>query len=240
MLGQVVLPALARRVLGCEHIVSTARDRSHEGQVPTVATHDLDDEGALVRGRRAGELVNSIQDAMQRSVRTDRHVRAHHVIIDRTDQADNDQRRVGVGKLLRDNALGDQLGDMLRPLVAELVRTRQGTITADDDEVVDTVLEQVRGGAVASLVGTELSAASRADDRATLGEDRGNIRPLHLLNGVAAIACTLPAFKDRIGLRSPGQSRAHHCANGSIHTLGVAARGEDTDTDCAHCSAIFH
>ena len=70
------------------------------------------------------------------------------------------------------------------------------------------MLEQVRGGAVASLVGTELSAASRADDRATLSEDRGDIRPLHLLNGVATVACTLPAFKDRIGLRSPGQSRA--------------------------------
>ena len=205
-----------------------------------MATHDLDDEGALVRGRRAGELVNSIQDAMQRSVRTDRHVRAHHVIIDRTDQADNDQRRVSVGKLLRDNALGDQLGDMLSPLVAELIRARQGTIAANDDEVVDTMLKQVRGGAVASLVGTELSAASRADNRATLSEDRGDIRPLHLLNGTAAVACTLPAFKDRIGLRSPGQSRAHHCANGSIHALGVAARGEDTDTDCAHCSAIFH
>ena len=136
-----------------------------------------------------------------------------------TDQADNDQGRVGVGKLLRDNTLGDQLGDMLGPLVAELIRTRQRTIAANDDEVVDTVLEQVRGGAVASLVGTELSAASRADNRATLSEDRGNIRPLHLLNGAAAVACTLPAFKDRIGLRSPGQSRAHHCANGSIHTL---------------------
>ena len=124
MLGQVVLPALARRVLGCEHIVSTARDRSHEGQVPTVATHDLDDEGALVRGRGAGELVDSVQDAMQRSVRTDRHVGTHHVVVDGTDQADDDEGRMSVREFLRDNALGDQLGDMLRPLVAELVRTR--------------------------------------------------------------------------------------------------------------------
>ena len=239
MLGQVVLPALTRRVLGCEHVVSTARNRSHEGQVPAVTTHDLDDEGALVRSRRAGELVNSVQDAMQRSVRTDRHVRAHHVIIDRTDQADNDQGRVSVGKLLRDNALGDQLGDMLRPLASELVRTRQGTIAADDDEVVDTMLKQVRGGAVASLVGTELSAASRADNRATLSEDRGDIRPLHLLNGIATHAGTLPAFIDRVGLRATRQRRTHEGSNSRVHSLGVTARREDTDTNCAHFSAIF-
>ena len=91
VLSQVVLPARTRRIFGREHVVGAARDSRHEGQVAAVPSHDLDDERALVRGRRAGQLVDGVQDAVQRSVRADRHIRAHHVVIDRADEADDDE-----------------------------------------------------------------------------------------------------------------------------------------------------
>ena len=239
VLSQVVLPARTRRVLGREHVVGATRDSRHEGQVAAVASHDLDDERALVRGRRAGQLVDGIQDAVQRSVRADRHIRAHHVVIDRADEADDDEGGVSGRGLGRNHALGGQLGDVLRPLAAELVRTRQGAVATDDDEVIDAVLEQVRGRTVAPLVRAEVGAASRADHRAAFGQDRGHVRPLHLLNGIAAHAGTLPAFVDRIGLRATRQRRTHDGSNSRVHSLGVTARCEDTDTNCAHFSAIF-
>ena len=239
VLGQVVLPARARGVLGREHVVGTARDSRHEGQVTAVAAHDLDDEGALVRGGSAGQLVDGVQDAMQRGVRANRHVRAHQVVVDRADEADDDESRVLGGGLGRDHALGSQLGNVLRPLAAELVRTRQGAVATDHDEVIDAVLEQVRGRAVAPLVRAEVGAASRADHRATFGQDRGHVRPLHLLNGIATHAGTLPAFVDRVGLRAARQRRTHDGSNSRVHSLGVTARREDTDTNCAHFSAIF-
>ena len=239
VLSQVVLPARTRRVLGRKHVVGAACDSRHQGQVAAVASHDLDDERALVRGRRAGQLVDGIQDAVQRSVRTNRHIRAHHIVIDRADEADDDEGGVGGRGLGRDDALGGQLGDMLRPLAAELVRTRQGTVATDHHEVIDAVLKQVRGRAVATLVRAEVRAAGRADHRATLGKDRGDVRPLHLLNGIAACAGSLPAFIDRVGLRAARHRRAHNGANGRVHSLGVTARREDTDTNCAHFSAIF-
>ena len=54
---------------------------------------------------------------MQRSVRTDRHVGTHHVVVDGTDQADDDEGRMSVRELLRDDALGDQLSHVLGPFL---------------------------------------------------------------------------------------------------------------------------
>ena len=204
-----------------------------------MAAHDLDDERALVRGRRTGQLVDGIQDAVQRGVRADCHVRTHQVVVDRTDETDDDEGRVGGSGLGRDHALGGQLGDVLGPLAAELVRTRQGAVAADHDEVIDAVLEQVRGRPVAALVRAEVGAAGRADHRAAFGQDRGHVRPLHLFDGIATRAGTLPPFVDRVGLRATRQRRAHDGSNSRVHSLGVTARREDTDTNCAHFSAIF-
>ena len=239
VLSQVILPARTRRIFGREHVVGAARNSRHEGQVAAVASHDLDDERALVRGRRTGQLVDGVQDAVQRSVRTDRHIRADHVVIDRADEADDDEGGVCSCGLGRDDALCCQLSDVLRPLAAELVRTRQGTVTTDYHEVIDTVLKQVRGRAVATLVRAEVRAAGRADHCAALGKDRGHVRPLHFFNGIATRAGPLPAFIDRVGLRAARQRRTHNRANSRVHSLGVTARGEDTDTNCAHFSAIF-
>ena len=240
VLGQIVLPSRSCGVFGREDVVGAARDGRHEGQVAAVASHDLDDECPLVRGSGAGELVDRVQDAVQGGVRADRHVGADHVVVDRADQADDDEGRMSVRELLRDDALGDQLSHVLGPFLTELVRARQGAIAADNNQVIDAVLQQVRGRAMTALVGAEFGGTSGADDGATLGENRRDVRPVHLLDGIAPVARPLPAFQDRIGLRALRQRRAHHCADGRVHALGVAARGQDTDTDCAHDSAIFH
>ena len=125
LLAHVVLPAGPHGVLRGEHVVGAAGDRPHEGQVPAVATHDLDDEGALVGRGRRGELVDGVDDAVQGRVGADRHVRADQVVVDGADEADDDERRVGVGGGLVDGALGDEFTDVLGPLGTELLGARQ-------------------------------------------------------------------------------------------------------------------
>lgn len=49
--------------------------------IPAVSAHDLHDEGALVRVGGADDGVDGLDDAVQRRVRADRHVRAAEVIV---------------------------------------------------------------------------------------------------------------------------------------------------------------
>ena len=191
-------------------------------------------------GRRAGQLVDRVHDAVQRGVSADRHVGAHHVVVDRSDQTDDDEIRVGESILLRNNALIGEFSNVLPPLASKLVRSRQGSVAADHDEVVDPVFEEVGRGTVAPLVGAEVRAAGCADDRPAFGEDRGHVRPFHSLDGIASVAGPLPSFEDGVGLRAPGQRRSHNPANGRVHSLGVSAGCEDSDAHSAHFSAIFH
>ena len=50
-IDHLVFPAVTSRVFGSEDIVCAACDCRHQGKVTTVTSHDLDNEGALVRGR---------------------------------------------------------------------------------------------------------------------------------------------------------------------------------------------
>ena len=240
MLREVILPTRTGRILGGEDIVGAACDRGHQGQGAAVTAHDLDDKRALVGGRRAGQLVDRVHDAVQRGVSADRHVGAHHVVVDRSDQTNDDEIRVGESILLRNDALISELSNVLPPLASKLVRSRQGSVAADHNEVVDPVFEEVGRGAVAPLVGAEVRATGCADDRTAFGEDGGHVRPFHSLDGVASVACPLPSFEDGVGLRAPGQRRSHNPANGRVHSLGVSAGCEDSDAHSAHFSAIFH
>jgi hypothetical protein len=194
-----------------------------------VAAHDLDDEGALVGGGGGGELVDGVDDAVQRRVRADGHVGADHVVIDGADQSDDDQGGVGPRGLLGDGPLGGQLLNVLRPFPAELVGAGQGSVAADDDEVVDAVLQQVAGGGVAARVLTEGGAARGPDDGPALGEDRRHVGPPHLLDGAPAVDGALPSLHDRVGRGAARQGGADYGAHRRVHSLGVAARGEDSD-----------
>ncbi len=168
--------------------------------------------------------------------RTDRHVGTLSLSMEPTqadiDDGGPDERPQN---FLRDNALGDQLSDMLRPLVTESFVPDETSppMTA----VVIPIAQAVRGG---GGVPRRYGAQRRAVPMTVPPHPRRvTHRPsIFLMESPPSHApCQRPGSHRAAPL---AEACAPPRANGSIRSLGVAARGEDTDTDCAHCSAIFH
>ncbi len=235
-----VLPAHLGRMLRDQDVVAAAGDRRHQGQVAAVASHHLDHEAALMAGRGAGQRVDRLDDAMQRGIGADRRVGADQVVVDRADQAGEHQGGVGVGDLPADLPGLDQFGEQAGPVGAELVQARQRAVPADHHQPVDALLQQVAGGAPASLPLAEVLAAEGADDGAAPVQDAAHVRPGELTDAVAAVDHALEALVDRRDPGTPAQRGADDRADGGIHALRVAAAGEDAEVGldgCAHRSS---
>jgi hypothetical protein len=153
--------------------------------VPTVA-HDLDHERALVARCRAGQRVDRVGDAVHRGVGTDRHVGAHHVVVDRPNEADEREVLVALDLGAIDVTAPRELVEQRRPLAPEEIGPREAAVTADDHEAVDPVLDEVPGGQQAALAGPELRAPRRPDDRAAALDDAADVFPPQGADAIAA------------------------------------------------------
>ncbi|CRH63441.1 Uncharacterised protein [Chlamydia trachomatis] len=136
-----------------------------------MATHDLDNEGALVRCCRGCQLVHRVQNAMECGIRTDCHVGAHHVIIDRADKTNNHQSRMLCCLFFTEHAFINKFANVLRPFASEFIRARKGAVATNNDKVVNTVFDQILRGRMPALVIAEFWTPGRTDDRAPLGKD---------------------------------------------------------------------
>ena len=155
--AHLFLPILhVGRAFGDEDPVGAGGQGTHQGQVATMAAHDLDDKGPLMAGCGAGDGIDGLCDPMQGSVGTDGHVGAEHVIVDRAHQTDNGQLRVSICISLADLLVFYQLGQQIRPLLAEDVGSSQAAVAANHDQAVDVVLHQVPGCPAPSFAGAEL------------------------------------------------------------------------------------
>ncbi len=134
-----------------------------------------------------------------------------------------------LGGLLRDLALGDELGEQLAPLGAELVEAGQGAVAADDDEPVDAVGEQVRRRALAAEAVAEVLGAEGADDRTAAMQDAADVLPAELADAGAAVDHALVALVDRVDLGAESHRCADDRADRRVHPLRVAAAGQDPD-----------
>lgn len=86
------------------------------------------------------------------------HIRRRHAL-NRTNEADNVEMGVGLSLGLRDLAVGEKNLDHGGPLAPEEVGTRERSVSAANDETVDSLLDQVER--------CELTAFGRADYRKT-------------------------------------------------------------------------
>ena len=102
-----------------QHPVGTCGEAVDQRQVATVASHHLDDHGALVARRGAVDRIDRLSDAMQGRIGPDGHVGAKHVIVDRTDQPHEGEPALRFGGGSIDLAHLGQLGEQLRPLLAK-------------------------------------------------------------------------------------------------------------------------
>ncbi|MPM77028.1 hypothetical protein SDC9_124027 [bioreactor metagenome] len=107
----------------------------------------------------------------------------------------------------------------------------QAAVAADHHQPVDAAFDQVAGGLQASLAGAELLAAEGPDDGATASEDRTDVVPAERPDAVPAVDHALVALEDGEDLGSPMDGGAHDCAHGRVHTLGISAAGENSDSD---------
>ena len=227
--AHVLLPAAGGRELGHQHVVAPSGDGGHEREVAAVPSHDLDDEGALVGGGGRGDVVDRLEDAMQGGVRADGHVGADEVVVDAPDQAGHHERGVGGGRLGGDLAALGQLGDEPGPVRAEYVGAGERAVSADDDETVDVVLQEVAGGGQLPVALAELRGAGGADDRAAAVEDRADRVPVERADAVASGDGAGPPLHDGVGLGAHAQGCPDDGAHGGIHPLRVTAGRQDTD-----------
>jgi hypothetical protein len=178
-----------RRALGDEDPVRPGREPRHEREVAAVAPHDLDDERALVaRGGRV-QRVDRLGDAVQRGVGTDGHVGAEHVVVDRADEADQTQVRVGVGGVLLELAGLDELVEQLRPLAGG----RFAPVRLPSPPITTSASMPARRGCAArapALPGPELLRAGGADHGATLLQDAADV--VELAATIASPPSTMP------------------------------------------------
>ena len=212
--------------LGDQDPVCSGGKSAVEGQVAAIASHHLDDEGALVAGGGAGDGIHRVGDAVQGAIRADGHLGAGKVVVDRADNAHDQKVLMSVSLLLGKPPALDQLRKQGWPFTAEDIGTGQRAVSADDDQAIYAMLHQVQSGLPSALTGTEFITAGRTNNGATLVQNAADRIPVHLADLFTAIHQSLIAFVDCIDLSTPVQSRADHCADRGIHTLGVASTGE--------------
>lgn len=88
---------------------------------PAVTAHHLHDECALMRIRRTNDGIDGLDDAMQRRVRADGHVRAAKIVVDRADHAGDVQHAVLFALLVVDPFVVEQFVQQTAPLLTEQI-----------------------------------------------------------------------------------------------------------------------
>ena len=169
--------------------------------LPTVTTHHLHDEGTLVRVRRTDDRVDRLDDTVQRRIRTDGHVRAAEIVIDRTDHAGNVQALVLDALVLRDPIAGQQLVQQAAPLLPEQVGTGQRTVTTDHDQIGDAAGHEIVGGLQPSGPLAEVLTTGGTDYCTTAMDNARHRRPVCLDDVVTTVHHALVAFADEVHLR---------------------------------------
>ena len=195
--------------------LGTRGDSAVQGQITCRVAHDLDEEEAFVAGSRVAQLVDGVDDGIQGRVVTDGLVGAVQIVVD------------GARKSYDGNVI----------LVGEDLRARKRTVAADYDQRVDTCGLHVLVCLAAALLRTELLAAGSLEDGAALLYDVAHALRLELHDLVGDQ--TVVAAHDALDLITVVDGGSSDGTDGRIHTGGVAARSENTDTFDSHNSCLL-
>lgn len=172
-----------------------------EFDLPAVSAHDLHDEGALMRVGCADDGVNRLDDAVESGISADGHVRAAEVVVDGSDHAGNVETLVLCALLCRDSVRLQKLVQQAAPFDAEQVGAGQGAVTADDNEVCDSLLDEILGGLQAAPTLFEVHATGRSYDGTATVDDAGHCGPVSFSDVLAAIDHSLVALFDEVDLQ---------------------------------------
>ena len=120
-----------------------------------MSAHDFDDKCTRMRGRRRLYVVNRLADSVQSGGGTNSHICHGHVIVNRTDQADDPEMAICLCLLLCDFILVKQLLDETGPFGPKDVRASEGAVSSANAECVDALLDEVERGGETTLGGAE-------------------------------------------------------------------------------------
>lgn len=167
-----------------------------------MAAHHFNDEGSLVAGRGGGEVVDGIDNTVQSSIGTDGHIGSDEVIVDGSDEPGDHEGGVFPGYLGAHLAGVDEFSDQVCPLGAQHVQAGERTVTADDDETIDPVFEEISDSFQAPRTFAHPLATEGSDHGGATVEDRADVVPPEPTDAIATIDHSLVALVYRIDLGS--------------------------------------
>ena len=138
---------------------------------------------------------------------------------------------MGLGLLRADSARVGQFAHVVGPGQTELTAAGQRTVTTDDDEAVNAVLDEVGHRGELALAGLELHGTGGTDHGTALAENAGDVAPAELSDVVTTVDGASPSLVDGEHLRTGVDAATHNRANRGVHPLGVAARGHHPDAN---------
>ena len=167
---------------------------------------------------------------MQGCVRTDGHITAKHVVVNRANQAGDAQARVAFRRTFKRAGFG-QFGDEFGPFLPQDMCARQAAVPANHHQVVNLMLDEVENGLAASFTGAKLGAAGCADDGAALVQDAAHVVPGELLEEPSAFDKPFVPLINRPRFAAAGNRGANNGTHSGVHAGGVATAGKDTNTE---------
>ena len=135
--------------------------------------------------RSCGDGIDAINDSMQRRIGADGHICAAEIIVDRADDTDNVELFVERFLLNCDFVEAVELLDEGRPLLAQFIRAREGTVASDNAEMSDRPFDKIQARSPATLAFFEAHATRGTNNSPTELDDARNVEPFRAVDLVA-------------------------------------------------------
>src|SRR5579862_3034806 len=191
----------ARLLLGDQDHFSAADDARHEREVAAVAPHGFDDECTLVRRSGVAQLVDRIEDSVERGVDADRNIGAVDVVVDGCRDADHRETEL-----------------------LQRRRAAHGAVAADRDQRFYALRLESAQGLLLHLDPGEFRKARRLQDGAAALDDAADVARAEFRDLPSREA--LVSAPDPEGAHAQRERGAHHRAHRGIHSRRIAARGQ--------------
>ena len=194
----------------------TGSDGAVLRQEAGVAAHHLHEKDAVVRGGRVADLVDAVDDGVERRIVADGRIGAVEIVVDRAGKADH--RHV--------------------VFAGEIFGAGKRAVAADHDQGVDMVVVQHFKGLGAAFRRPEFLAAGGLENRAAPLDDIADRFAGKFLDFAVDQAFIAPVDTVHFPACEDGGTRDR--ADGGIHSRRIAAGSQDADgMDFFHRFCVF-
>ena len=191
-------------------------DAHIQRQETRVSAHDLHDRAALVGLHGIPQLVDAVDGGVAGGVKADGIVRAAQIVVNGSRDPDH-----------RD----------AEPRQFQCPAER--SVTANGNYAVQAKHFAGHDGPLPSLFGHEIFTAGGIQDRPSAGQDMSHTGAVQFHK--IGVNQPLPASSDPDAFNSAGQRRTHNRPHRGVHSRGVTAAGQYTDSFDIHvCSSCFN